>query len=85
MIFVFYRGEMHVHRQDDTGFEEVVGAECKSVLKVVAVDRASILSVNEFVNVLAGDSRDLFEEGFLRLSRIQAGIHVSGRLLVQLS
>jgi hypothetical protein len=64
MVFVFYRGKMPVHLRDDGGFEEVAGGECKSPLKVMVVDRACVVCVYAFVNVLAGDGRDSIEEGF---------------------
>jgi hypothetical protein len=34
-------------------------------LKVVDVDRAGVLRLDEFVDVLAGDGRNCVEEGFL--------------------
>ena len=62
---MFYHGEIHVHRQDGTRFEEIVGGEYRFVLKVMAVDRISVLCVYELVNVLASDGRDMVEKGFL--------------------
>ena len=51
-------------RHDGGGFEEVVGGECSFFLKVVVVDRAGVLIVDELVIVFADASRDLVEEGF---------------------
>jgi hypothetical protein len=50
-----YRGEVHVHRQNGGGYEEVAGGECCLALEVVVVDRASVLSVDDFVDVFEGD------------------------------
>jgi hypothetical protein len=53
-LYVLYHSKMHVHRQDGGGSEKIVGGESCLALKVVVMDSADVLSVDELVNILEG-------------------------------